>query len=150
MVGIVTKEQALIIAQAAGLDLVEISPQVEPPICKILDFGKYKYENKKKSQEAKKKQKNIVIKEIKLRPNIAKGDLEIKMRNIRHFIDDGNKVKVSLQFRGRELLHQNLGYQLLETIIENLKDVIKLEISPKIEGNQITMIVIPQKQILPR
>lgn len=145
MVGVVAIAEAIRKAEMAGLDLVEISPTASPPVCKILDYGKYRYEIQKKAHEARKKQKVIQIKEIKLRPTIDKHDLEIKMRNVLGFLEEGDKVRITLRFRGREMDHQELGMQVLERVQETLKDKAKIEQSPKIEGKQIVMMVGPVK-----
>lgn len=144
MVGVVTVNEGIRLAEQAGLDLVEISPGASPPVCKILDYGKYKYEVQKKAHEARRKQKVIQIKEIKLRPTIDKHDLQIKMRNVLSFLDDGDKVRITLRFRGREMDHQELGVQVLDRVQEALKDHAKIEQSPKIEGKQIVMTVAPK------
>jgi translation initiation factor IF-3 len=141
MQGVVTVTDALSAAEAAGLDLVEISPHSDPPVCKILDYGKYKYEMHKKAVEAKKKQKTIDLKEIKLRPTVGEHDLEIKMRSARAFLLDGNKVKVTLRFRGREMSHQELGLALVQKVKSILADVSKVEYDAKFEGRQIVMIL---------
>lgn len=141
MQGVVTVTEALSAAEAAGLDLVEISPHSEPPVCKILDYGKYKYEMHKKAVEAKKKQKTIDIKEIKLRPTIDAHDLEIKMRAARAFLMHGHKVKVTLRFRGREMSHQELGVALVQRVKNILTDVSRVEYDAKFEGRQIVMIL---------
>ncbi len=143
MVGVVTKAEALQMAEEASLDLVEVSPNADPPVCKILDYGKYKYEAQKKKAEAKKKQKVIEIKEIKMRPVIDENDYQVKMRNVRRFLEEGDKVKVTMRFRGREMSHQELGLEILKRIQEELKDSIKIEQSPKLEGKQIILIVAP-------
>lgn len=145
MVGVLTKSEALQKAQTAGLDLVEVSPNADPPVCKILDYGKYKYEQQKKKAEAKKKQKVIEIKEIQMRPGIDENDFQVKLRAIRRFIDDGNKVKISMRFRGREIAHHDLGMQVLERVREELTDGIKIEQHPKLEGKQMIMVVAPAK-----
>jgi translation initiation factor IF-3 len=131
-------------AVEAGLDLVEVSPNAEPPVCKILDFGKLKYQEQKKKNEARKKQKTIEIKEIKLRPNIDSHDYDVKMRSARRFIDEGDKVKVTLRFRGRELAHQELGAQVLERVREELDEIAKVEQFPKMEGRQLIMVMSPR------
>lgn len=131
-------------AVEAGLDLVEVSPNADPPVCKILDFGKLKYQEQKKKNEARKKQKTIDIKEIKLRPNIDSHDYDVKMRNARRFIDEGDKVKVTLRFRGRELAHQELGAQVLERVREELDEIAKVEQFPKMEGRQLIMVMAPR------
>jgi len=145
MVGVVSAAEGMKMAELAGLDLVEISPGAAPPVCKILDYGKYRYEIQKKQHEARKKQKVIQIKEIKLRPTIDKHDLGIKLRNVLGFLDEGDKVRITLRFRGREMDHQDLGMQVLERVQESLKDHAKIEQSPRIEGKQITMMVGPIK-----
>lgn len=144
MLGVVATAEALRMAEAVGLDLVEVSPAASPPVCKILDYGKYKYEVQKKAHEARRKQKVIVVKEIKLRPTIDKHDLEIKMRHVVEFIEEGDKVRISMRFRGREMDHMNIGYQLLDRIQEQLKDVAKIESPPRSEGKQIVMLVGPK------
>jgi len=144
MVGVVAVNEALRLAEQASLDLVEISPNASPPVCKILDYGKYKYEAQKKAHEARKKQKVIQIKEIKLRPTIDKHDLEIKVRNVIGFLEEGDKVRITLRFRGREMDHQELGMQVLERVQEALKDQAKIEQSPRTEGRQIVMTVAPK------
>jgi translation initiation factor IF-3 len=141
MQGVMSVSQALQLAEAAGLDLVEVSPGAEPPVCKILDYGKYKYEQQKKAAEARKKQKVIDIKEIKIRPNIEKHDYEVKMRNARRFLEGGDKVKVTMRFRGREMSHQEIGMALLKRMVEELKDISKLELEPRLEGRQMLMIL---------
>jgi len=142
-VGVVSPERALQMAEEAGLDLVEISPNASPPVCKIMDFGKYKYETQKKEAEARKKQKIIEIKEIKFRPNTDKHDYEVKMRSVFKFLEEGDKVKITLRFRGREMAHQNLGRELLERVAEDTKDVGTVENFPKMEGRQMIMLIGP-------
>lgn len=144
MVGVVSVAEGLRMADQVGLDLVEISPTASPPVCKVLDYGKYKYEIQKKAHEARKKQKVIQIKEIKLRPTIDKHDLEIKTRNIIGFLQEGDKVRITLRFRGREMDHTELGMQVLERVQEMLKEHAKIELAPKIEGKQIVMAVAPK------
>lgn len=144
MVGIVSAREGIKIAEEAGLDLVEISPNAEPPVCKVMDYGKYKYEAQKKAADQRKKQKVIVIKEIKLRPTIDKHDLEVKMRAVHKFIEDGDKVKFSLKFRGREIAHQELGRNLLENIQTELGDSVKIEMAPRMEGRQLVMMIAPK------
>ena len=141
MIGVVTVRDGLKAAEEAGLDLVEISPGAEPPVCKVLDYGKYKYQVQKKQQEAKKKQKIIQIKEIKLRPGIDPHDLEIKLRAVHKFLDEGDKVKFTLRFRGREMAHQQLGLKVLTHIREELGDKIRVEHEPSFEGRQVVMVV---------
>jgi translation initiation factor IF-3 len=142
-VGVVSPERALQMAEEAGLDLVEISPNASPPVCKIMDFGKYKYETQKKEAEARKKQKIIEIKEIKFRPNTDSNDYEVKMRNVFKFLEGGDKVKITLRFRGREMAHQELGRQLLELVAEDTKEHGKVENFPKMEGRQMVMLIGP-------
>ncbi|MGH7093986.1 MAG: translation initiation factor IF-3 [Stellaceae bacterium] len=144
MVGIVERGEAMAMATDAGLDLVEIAPNADPPVCKILDFGKYKYEEQKKKNEARKKQKIIEIKEIKLRPSIDDHDYEVKMRSMSKFIDEGDKVKVTMRFRGRELAHQELGMNVLIRVRADLDDVAKVEQMPRMEGRQMTMVISPK------
>ena len=129
------------LADEVGLDLVEVAPDAEPPVCKLLDFGKYKYEAQKKASEARKKQKTIDIKEIKFRPGIDEADYEVKLRNIRRFLDEGDKVKVTMRFRGREMVHQNIGMNVLARVRDDLGELAKVEQMPKIEGRQMTMVM---------
>ncbi|MEK6734298.1 MAG: translation initiation factor IF-3 [Pseudomonadota bacterium] len=146
MQGIFKTTDALHEAQKMGLDLVEISPNAEPPVCKIMDFGRYKYQAKKKNQDAKKKQKVVSLKEIKLRPTISDHDLGIKIRSMNSFIEDGDKVKVTLRFKGREITHQEIGVAVFDKIIAQLSENSKIEYEPKMEGNQLMMIVVPKTQ----
>ncbi|MFD1744641.1 translation initiation factor IF-3 [Rhizobium helianthi] len=142
--GIVPTDQALRMAEEAGLDLVEISPNTEPPVCKILDLGKLKYANQKKAAEARKKQKIVEIKEIKMRPNIDTHDYEVKMKAINRFFEDGDKVRVTLRFRGREMAHQELGMKLLLQVKEDTAAIAKVEAEPKLEGRQMMMVLAPR------
>ncbi|MDB9870244.1 translation initiation factor IF-3 [Alphaproteobacteria bacterium] len=142
--GVLSIEEALKTAFNLGLDLVEIQPNVVPPVCKILDYGKYKYEAQKRKNEAKKKQKIIEIKEIKLRPNIDINDFTIKMKQVKKFIDNGDKVKITLRFRGREMAHQDIGVTVLDRVKENTEDSCKIEAMPKLEGRQMVMILAPK------
>jgi translation initiation factor IF-3 len=142
--GIVPIERAREISLEAGLDLVEISPNSEPPVCKILDFGRYKYQAQKKAAEARKKQKTIEIKEIKMRPNIDTHDYQVKMRSILRFFEEGDKVKVTLRFRGREMAHQELGAKLLDRVRDETAPLAKVEAEPKMEGRQMTMVLAPR------
>lgn len=144
MVGVVSTNEALRMAENAGLDLVEVSPAASPPVCKILDYGKYKYEVQKKAHEARRKQKVIQVKEIKLRPTIDKHDLDIKMRHVLEFLQDGDKVRISMRFRGREMDHVEIGRQVLDRVQEQLKDAAKIEQPAKMEGKQIVMLVGPK------
>ncbi|SMC96745.1 bacterial translation initiation factor 3 (bIF-3) [Primorskyibacter flagellatus] len=142
-VGVVTPARAMEMAADVGLDLVEISPNANPPVCKIMDFGKFKYEQQKRESEARKKQKTIDVKEVKFRPNTDTHDYDVKMRNVFRFLEGGDKVKVTLRFRGREMAHQNLGRGLLERIAEDAKEVGKVENMPKMEGRQMIMMIGP-------
>jgi len=144
MVGVTPLREALDRAVAAGLDLVEVSATAVPPVCKILDFGKFKYEEQKKKNEARKKQKIIEIKEIKLRPTIDDHDYEVKRRAMIRFLEEGDKVKVTLRFRGRELAHQDLGMQVLVRVREDLEQLAKVESHPRMEGRQMTMVIAPK------
>ena len=144
MVGVVSLREGLDMAAEVGLDLVEVSPNAEPPVCKILDFGKFKYEAQKKKNEARKKQKVIEVKEVKLRPNIDDNDYEVKMRAMRKFLTEGDKVKITLRFRGREMAHQHLGMAVLDRVREALDDMAKIESLPRMEGRQMVMIVAPR------
>ena len=136
--------EAIAMALESGLDLVEVSPNVSPPVCKILDLGKYKYEAQKKKSEARKKQKTIELKEIKFRPNIEQHDYDVKMRAMRRFLDEGDKVKVTLRFRGREMVHQHLGMNVLERVRNEIDEEAKVEQMPQLEGRQMTMILVPR------
>ncbi len=138
-----TPERGVELAEEAGLDLVEISPNANPPVCKIMDYGKYKYEQQKRESEARKKQKVIEIKEIKFRPGTDTHDYEVKMRSVLKFLQNGDKVKITLRFRGREMAHQDLGRDLLERVAEDVKELGKVENMPKIEGRQMTMMIGP-------
>ena len=141
MVSIAT---ALEMAQKDTLDLVEISPDSNPPVCKVMDYGKYKFESQKKANQAKKKQKTIAIKEIKLRPNIDVHDYQVKMRSVQKFLSEGDKVKVTLRFRGREMAHQDRGASLLQKVKEEIDQIAKVEMDPKFEGRQMIMVLAPR------
>ncbi|SCA57079.1 protein chain initiation factor IF-3 [Candidatus Terasakiella magnetica] len=143
MVGVVSIEDALKRASRVGIDLIEVSPNAEPPVCKILDSGKYKYEAQKRKAEAKKKQKVVQVKEIKMRPGIDQHDYEVKMRNVFKFLDNGDKVKVTLRYRGREMAHQELGLEILNRVKADTVEVAKVEHHPKMEGRQMIMILGP-------
>jgi len=143
-VGVVGISEAISMAADSGLDLVEVSPNVSPPVCKILDLGKFKYEAQKKKSEARKKQKIIELKEIKFRPNIEQHDYDVKMRAMRRFLDDGDKVKVTLRFRGREMVHQHLGMNVLKRVRDEMDGAAKVEQMPQLEGRQMTMILVPR------
>lgn len=144
MVGIVDIERAMEMADEAGLDLVEVSPTADPPVCKLLDFGKFKYEAQKKANIARKKQKTIDVKEIKMRPGIDDHDYAVKMRSITRFLGDGDKVKVTLRFRGREMVHQDLGMRVLERVRDEVDQLAKVEQFPKMEGRLMTMVISPR------
>ena len=143
-VGVVEINDARERALEAGLDLVEISPNSVPPVCKILDFGKYKYQAQKKAAEARKKQRTVEIKEIKMRPNIDTHDYDVKMRSMNRFFEEGDKVKVTLRFRGREMAHQNLGVQLLNKVKQDTTKIAKVESEPRLEGRQMVMVLTPR------
>ncbi|MGN6551443.1 MAG: translation initiation factor IF-3 [Pararhizobium sp.] len=142
--GTVATSEALAMAEQAGLDLVEISPNSEPPVCKILDLGKLKYQNQKKAAEARKKQKTVEVKEIKMRPNIDTHDYEVKMKAMNRFFEEGDKVKVTLRFRGREMAHQELGMKLLQQVKDDTLEIAKVEAEPKLEGRQMMMVLAPR------
>ena len=142
--GVLSLEEALSVAEESGLDLVEVSPNTSPPVCKIIDYGKLKYQNQKKASEARKKQKTVDIKEIKMRPGIDTHDYNVKVKALLKFIGGGNKVKVSMRFRGREMEHKNLGFDLLKRLTEQVVEQAKVEVHPKSEGRQIMMILVPQ------
>ncbi len=144
MLGVMSARDALRRAYDLGMDLLEISPNAEPPVCKILDFGKFKYEQQKKKNEAKKKQKVIELKEVKVRPNIDDNDYNVKMKHMKEFIGDGDKVKVTLRFRGREMAHTELGAQVLDRIRTELGEIAKVEQFPKIENRQMVMVLAPK------
>ncbi|MEM0946810.1 MAG: translation initiation factor IF-3 [Pseudomonadota bacterium] len=144
-VGLVTPERGLQLAEDAGLDLVEISPNATPPVCKIMDFGKFKYETQKREAEARKKQKTIEVKEVKFRPNTDTHDYDVKMRNVVRFLENGDKVKVTLRFRGREMAHQELGRDLLHRVAADIEELGKVENMPKMEGRQMVMMIGPAK-----
>jgi len=143
-VGVVSTDDARERAADAGMDLVEVSPNADPPVCKIIDYGKLKYEQQKKKNEARKKQKVIEVKEIKMRPNIDTHDYDVKMRAIHKFLGEGDKVKVTLRFRGREMAHQELGMKLLDKVRNELEEEAKVEQFPKLEGRQMTMVMAPR------
>lgn len=144
MVGIVTRFEGIQMAQKAGLDLVEVSPNAEPPVCKILDYGKYKYEQQKKRAEARKKQKIVEVKEIQMRPGINENDFQVKRRAIERFIEEGDKVKITMRFRGREISHHEIGMELLVRLRDLLEESVKIEQAPRLEGKQMIMILAPR------
>ena len=143
-IGVVTPARGIALAQEAGLDLVEISPNAVPPVCKIMDLGKFKYEQQKREAEARKKQKTIEIKEIKFRPGTDDHDYDVKMRSVMRFLEDGDKVKITLRFRGREMAHQNLGMELLNRVRDDVGEAGKIESMPKLEGRQMVMMIAPR------
>ncbi len=143
--GIMSLDDALKLAEDKGLDLVEVSSNANPPVCKLLDYGKFKYQEQKKANEARKRQRVITVKEIKMRPSIDIHDYEFKMRAMRKFLEEGDKVKVSLRFRGREVAHPHLGRRLLERICEEVDDLAKIEVEAKMEGWQMSMVLAPKK-----
>ena len=143
-IGVVPTRQAIIMAEEAGLDLVEVSPDAKPPVAKILDYGKFKYQEQKKQNEARKKQKTIEIKEIKMRPMIDDHDYDVKMKAVKRFFEEGDKVKVTLRFRGREMAHQELGQQLLNRVKADTTEIAKVESEPRFEGRQIVMVLAPK------
>ncbi|WP_371929875.1 translation initiation factor IF-3 [Uliginosibacterium sp. 31-16] len=144
--GIVPTLQALAMAEEAGVDLVEIAPQAKPPVCRLMDYGKFKYQEQKRAHEAKLKQKQIQVKEVKLRPGTDENDYQIKMRNMTRFLEEGDKVKVTLRYRGREMAHQEFGIRQLERIKADLGELIVVEQFPKLEGRQLIMVVAPKKK----
>ena len=145
MMGVVSLRDALTRAEEAGMDLVEISPTARPPVCKILDYGKFKYEAQKKANAARKKQRVIEVKEIKMRPSIDDNDYNIKMKKVRTFIDEGDKVKVTMRFRGREMAHQDIAIGILEKVKGEIGDIAKVEQFPRLEGRQMIMVMAPLK-----
>ncbi len=144
MIGVVSRDEGRTRAQCAGLDLVEVSPNADPPVCKILDYGKFKYIAQKKANETRKKQKTVDVKEIKMRPNIETHDYDVKMRAIIKFLGEGDKVKVTLRFRGREMAHQDLGRKVLVRVRDELVEEAKVEQMPQMEGRQMIMILVPK------
>jgi len=145
-IGVVTIEDALDRAVKAGVDLVEISPNAEPPVCRIMDYGKFLYEKSKSQKEQKKKQKQVQIKEIKFRPGTDEGDYQVKLRNLIRFLEEGDKAKVTLRFRGREMAHQDLGLNVLERVKNDLEELAVVESFPRVEGRQAVMMLAPKKK----
>lgn len=145
-VGVKSLQDALALAEEAGLDLVEVSPNADPPVCRIMDYGKWLFEQNKKAHSAKKKQKQIQVKEVKFRPGTEEGDYQVKLRNLTRFLEDGNKAKVTLRFRGREMLHQDVGRKLLERVREDLSELAQVEQMPRLEGRQMVMMLAPRKK----
>ena len=143
--GVVSLEEALGKAAEAGLDLVEVAPQARPPVCKLMDYGKYLFQKNKTQQAARKKQKQIQVKEIKFRPNTEEGDYQTKLRRLVSFVEDGDKIKVTMRFRGREMAHQEIGLKLLERVKQDLDELAQVEQMPKMEGRQMVMVMAPRK-----
>ena len=146
MIGVLSRDEALALAQDDGMDLVEIQPNADPPVCRVMDFGKFKFEAQKKANAAKKKQKQVEIKELKFRPVTDEGDYQIKMRNIRRFLEEGDKVKVNIRFRGREMSHQELGRDMAARIETDLGEDIVIESRARLEGRQMVMMIAPKKK----
>jgi len=144
--GIVKLEQAFRLAEEADIDLVEIAPNASPPVCRLMDYGKFKYQEQKRQAEARARQKIIHIKEVKFRPVTDDGDYQVKLRNLRRFLDEGDKAKVTLRFRGREMAHQELGMRVLERVRDDLADIAQVEAMPKLEGRQMVMVIAPRKK----
>ncbi|PWG61100.1 translation initiation factor IF-3 [Spiribacter halobius] len=144
-VGIVDTEDAIQRAAEVNLDVVELDPNADPPVCRVMDFGKWKFEQSKKQQAAKKKQKQIEVKEVKFRPGTDEGDYQVKLRNLKRFLDDGDKVKVTLRFRGREMAHQELGLELLERVERDLEELATVDQRPRMEGRLMVMMMSPRK-----
>lgn len=145
MIGVSTVQEGMRLANAAGLDLVEISPNAEPPVCKVMDYGKFKYEVQKKQQEARKKQKTVTVKELKMRPNIDKHDLEIKVKHLHKFLEEGHKVKITMMFRGREMDHTDIGFKVVRSVRDKLVEegIVRIEQEPRLEGRNAWMMVAP-------
>lgn len=146
MVGVLSREEALALAEESAMDLVEIQPTADPPVCRIMDYGKFKFEAQKKANAAKKKQKIVEIKELKFRPTTDDGDYNIKLRNLRRFLEEGDKVKVNIRFKGREMAHQELGMQMAQRIEKDLADEVVIEQRPRLEGRQMIMMVAPKRK----
>lgn len=144
--GIVRVAEALNMAEENDVDLVEIAPTASPPVCRLMDYGKFKYQEQKRQQEAKSKQKVIQVKEVKFRPGTDEGDYQVKLRNLRRFLEDGDKAKVTLRFRGREMAHQELGMRVLERVRDDLEELCQVEAMPKLEGRQMVMVLAPRKK----
>jgi translation initiation factor IF-3 len=144
MIGVVSVREGLEMAVEAGLDLVEISPNVDPPVCKILDYGKYKFESQKKKAAERKKQKIVEIKEVQMRPMIEENDYQTKLRNIKRFIAEDDKVKITMRFKGRQMAHQEIGMDILKRVIDDMGEEVKVELPPKLEGRQMLMVLVPK------
>ena len=145
-IGVLERDDALRMAEDSGLDLVEIQPNADPPVCRIMDYGKFKFEQQKKAQAAKKKQKLVEIKELKFRPTTDDGDFQVKLRNARRFLEDGDKVKITIRFRGREMAHQELGLQMARRVEEELGEEVTVEQRPRLEGRLMVMMLSPKKK----
>lgn len=145
-IGVVSLREAMALAEENDVDLVEISPTAQPPVCKLMDYGKFKYEQSKKRHEAKQKQKQVQIKEIKFRPGTDDGDYNVKLRNLARFLNDGDKAKITLRFRGREMAHQDIGLALLKRVEADLAEIATVEQFPKLEGRQMVMMIAPKKK----
>jgi len=150
MLGVLDTPEALRVARESGLDLVEVNPKSFPPVCKIMDFGKFKYDEKKRANEAKKRQSQVELKEIKLRPKTDEHDLNFKIKHVRRFLEEGNKVKITCRFRGREITHPETAMAQLEHIRDNSNDLSQVEVSPKMEGRTMTLILAPLVKVVPR
>ena len=146
MVGVLSRDEAIALAEESGMDLVEIQPTADPPVCRIMDYGKFKFEAQKKANAAKKKQKIVEIKELKFRPTTDDGDYNIKLRNLRRSLEEGDKVKVNIRFKGREMAHQELGMQMAARIEKDLADEVVIEQRPRLEGRQMIMMVAPKRK----
>ena len=146
MVGVLSRDEALALAEESGVDLVEIQPTADPPVCRIMDYGKYKFDLQKKAKAAKKKQKLVEIKELKFRPTTDDGDYAIKLRNLRRFLEEGDKVKVNIRFKGREMAHQELGLEMAKRIEADLGEDVTIEQRPRLEGRQMIMMVAPKRK----
>ncbi|WP_394342529.1 translation initiation factor IF-3 [Pollutimonas thiosulfatoxidans] len=147
--GVVKTSDALLLAEQNEVDLVEIAPNAVPPVCRLMDYGKFKYQEQKRQQEARAKQKIIQVKEVKFRPGTDEGDYQVKLRNLRRFIEEGDKAKVTLRFRGREMAHQELGMRVLERVRDDLTELCQVEAMPKLEGRQMVMVLAPRKKATP-
>jgi len=147
--GIVKTFDAIRLSEESEVDLVEIAPNAEPPVCRLMDYGKFKYQEQKRQQEARAKQKVIQVKEIKFRPGTDEGDYQVKLRNLKRFLEEGDKAKVTLRFRGREMAHQELGMRVLERVRDDLLDTAIVEAMPKLEGRQMVMVLSPKKKVVP-
>ncbi len=147
--GVVKTADALVLSEQHEVDLVEIAPNAEPPVCRLMDYGKFKYQEQKRQQEARSKQKIIQVKEVKFRPGTDEGDYQVKLRNLRRFIEEGDKAKVTLRFRGREMAHQELGMRVLERVRDDLLELCQVEAMPKLEGRQMVMVLAPRKKATP-